>query len=199
MPKRKDKNVEEMTLGERLDLLAPGQTAEDHAAARIAQARGDTPRSELAARVNEYLPANKQIPYQAVGEIETGKRRLRLDELFAFAAALKVAPIYLLSSIDDDGPWFRVGRAGIKLPFARDWIGGRTLPAALGGRENGTRQRFYIDQVPASVVEGRRREAKRTLRSGEKPKPRTDGGVLYLRFLERRQELETELRKEEEQ
>ena len=196
MPKRKDRNVEEMTLGERLDLFAPGQTAEDHAARRIAQARGHTPRSELAARVNKHLPSTKQIPYQAVGEIESGKRRLRLDELFAFAAALGVAPIYLITPIRDDEAWFRVGPTGIKIPFARDWIEGRKLPASFG-RDDATRQRYYIEQVPARVAERRHQDAnKRMLKSSGKPTPRADGGVLWLAA---RQKLEAELNKEEEQ
>ncbi len=81
---------------------------------------------------------------QIVTNLETGRRAsLSVDELFALAVVLQVAPIHLLVPLDDEQP-YQVSPGHIeRSKRARDWVRG-TLPLDPADR------RLFYSEVPDS-------------------------------------------------
>jgi transcriptional regulator with XRE-family HTH domain len=74
--------------------------------------------SELARRMTE---AGYQMTKQAVLRIESGERKVTLDEAIAFSWVLEVAPISLLDPGDDSYIW-PVAGTGIETPNFNNWF-----------------------------------------------------------------------------
>jgi transcriptional regulator with XRE-family HTH domain len=100
------------------------ETPSQHVARRVRELRtrhGLSAR-ELAERLDDL--GFPQIDRSVIANLENGRRKsVSVDELLAFAAALKVAPVHLLVPVDND-TFLRVGRASVIPEHAREWVRG---------------------------------------------------------------------------
>jgi transcriptional regulator with XRE-family HTH domain len=71
---------------------------------RLREAAGIT-QLELAALI---AAAGHDLSEQALGNIETGRRRVRIDDLYALGAGLDVPPLSLLNPGAGRGQWYEV-------------------------------------------------------------------------------------------
>ncbi|MGH9250758.1 MAG: helix-turn-helix domain-containing protein [Acidimicrobiales bacterium] len=79
----------------------------------------------------------------AIVKIERGTRGVSVDEAFALALALQVAPVHLLVPLDDDAPVAVTPNTSAPAAEVRDWVRGR--------RElDDDAERWYFFWVPAS-------------------------------------------------
>jgi transcriptional regulator with XRE-family HTH domain len=102
--------------------LTPGQVFAERVKAR--RKRLGWTQQQLADRLREYgLPTDRTT----IVKLEKGERAQAapLDRLFAFAAALGVAPVHLFVPLDDDAS-IAIGNTTLPAPHARSWIRGET-------------------------------------------------------------------------
>jgi len=129
-------------------------TPSDLVAARVRQARvsrGMTV-ADLAARCGELgVP---QLTAQAVYKIEGQResatrppRRVTVDELLVLAAALDIAPVHLLTGLDDAAPYPVTPSVSVRAVVARRWIRGWPQSMGLPGVSD---QKRYLAQTPGS-------------------------------------------------
>lgn len=159
--------------------LAPGEIfsrrmKDAREAAGIAQ-------TELSRRLEELGYTLKR---SAIADIESGRRRVTLDDALAISAALGVAPLHMIVPFEDEDPistdaadrgifnapvGLKVG--GIRLlPIeARRWITGRQI---YSDADLSQWERYYIEEVPPAR-RWRVREWRRLLR-GERTREKGD-------------------------
>lgn len=108
--------------------------------------------TQLAERCAEVGASD--LTAQAIANIENGRkdretqrrrRHVTVDELLALALALDVAPVHLLTPLDEGGYWVTKTR-GIKVGLVRHWIRG-TEPPPKGDR------RVFFSEVPEQEFE----------------------------------------------
>jgi transcriptional regulator with XRE-family HTH domain len=95
---------------------------------REARNRRGWTQAELADRLTELgHPTNQPT----VARLESGKRAVPIEELFALAAALEVPPVHLLTPLDDDAQVAVTPNTSVPAPLARAWLRGQAaLPGA---------------------------------------------------------------------
>jgi transcriptional regulator with XRE-family HTH domain len=82
---------------------------------------------DLARRLAELGHGNEdQQP--TIARIESGKRTVPIDELFALAAALETSPVYLLTPLDESELVAVTPRVTIPANAARAWLRGAPVP-----------------------------------------------------------------------
>ena len=83
---------------------------------------------DLAGRLHELGWYDKGDQQPTIARIESGKRAVPIDELFALAAALETSPVYLLTPLDDDELVAVTPSKTIPANAARAWLRGYPVP-----------------------------------------------------------------------
>ncbi|MDH6432601.1 transcriptional regulator with XRE-family HTH domain [Streptomyces sp. SAI-144] len=114
--------------------------------ARLRKARGWTT-YQMAKLMKEV---GRPIPQSGISRIESGTRRVDVDDLTALAAVFGVAPAALLLPLEDrPGARIRVtGADEVDAADAWDWAEGQRPLAARGRDENVAELEFLVNGVP---------------------------------------------------
>lgn len=73
--------------------------------------------------------SGRALPPLSLSRIETGRRRVDLDDVMALAVALGVTVVDLVvpGSLEPEAPWWATPAVSVPAGAAREWIGGRRL------------------------------------------------------------------------
>jgi hypothetical protein len=98
---------------------------------------------QLAARLDKDI--DYKLDKTALAKIETGDRRVQVDDLIALGLALNVSPLMLLCSKSEDAV-VRIGNVAMAPAHFRSWVRGR-VPMPTGSEPILESERAYFAEV----------------------------------------------------